>query len=259
MLHKSKMFSVTQSNRVIGAVSVENLTKPKRYTSDESRAKLASLANSSTEYRTIYDNIDAYPKELLEALCSNPEILEFTLGYLNKDNMKTGGLTQEELKTQYPLLMQWDKRWGYVSYGDSCIGLAGCAPTCMSMVIVALTNNAQATPDAVAAYAQKAGYYLDSVGTSWSFMTEGASHFGIKGSELNLSKGTVLSELQAGHPIICSMRPGDFTSQGHFIVLVGVQDGKIIVNDPNSTERSNVLWDFDVLQPQIKNLWAFKK
>jgi hypothetical protein len=140
MLHKSKMFSVTQSNRVIGAVSVENLTKPKRYTSDESRAKLASLANSSTEYRTIYDNIDAYPKELLEALCSNPEILEFTLGYLNKDNMKTGGLTQEELKTQYPLLMQWDKRWGYVSYGDSCIGLAGCAPTCMSMVIVALTN-----------------------------------------------------------------------------------------------------------------------
>jgi predicted double-glycine peptidase len=90
-------------------------------------------------------------------------------------------------------------------------------------------------------------------------MTEGASHFGIKGSELNLSKGTVLSELQAGHPIICSMRPGDFTSQGHFIVLVGVQDGKIIVNDPNSTERSNVLWDFDVLQPQIKNLWAFKK
>lgn len=259
IIHKNKTFSIIEPNRIIENASENQLVKPKIYTSDECQKKLAKLAETSADYQKIYNNIHAYPQELLAALCSNPELLEFTLGYLNKDNNQTGGLTQEELKEKYPLLMQWDRRWGYVSYGDSCIGLDGCAPTCMSMVILALSHNEQATPDAVATYEQKAGYYLKGVGTSWSFMTEGASHFGIKGNELSLSKSTVFSELQNGHPIICSMKPGDFTSQGHFIVLIGVQDGKIIVNDPNSKERSRVLWDYDVLNGQIKNLWGYKK
>ena len=54
------------------------------------------------------------------------------------------------------------------------------------------------------------------------------------------------------------MRPGDFTTQGHFIVLVGGEDGKIIVNDPNSKERSSLLWEYDTLAGQIKNLWVFE-
>ncbi|RDU25031.1 hypothetical protein DWV06_01410 [Anaerosacchariphilus polymeriproducens] len=186
-------------------------------------------------------------------------MLEFALGYNNKDSSVPCEFTKEELKEKYPLFMQWDKRWGYVSYGDSCIGLAGCAPTCLSMAILALTDNKDATPDRVAIYAQDAGFYMKGSGTSWSFMTEGASHFGINGKEICLSQGTVFSEIQSGHPIICSMGPGDFTTQGHFIVLVGEQDGKIIVNDPNSRERSSVLWDYDVLQGQIKNLWAYSR
>lgn len=259
IFHKDKNFSTAGINRIVGDSSVENLVKPRKYTKEECRNKLKKLADTSAEYREIYNHIDNYPEDLLAALCSNPELLEFATGYQNKATNVTGGLTQEELKEKYPLLIQWDQRWGYATYGDSCVGLAGCAPTCMSMVILALTHNTQATPDAVAAYAQKAGYYTEGTGTSWSFMTEGASHFGIKGNQLSLSKSTVLSELQAGHPVICSMRPGDFTSQGHFIVLVGKQDGKIVVNDPNSKARSNVLWDYDVLEGQIKNLWAFKK
>ncbi len=65
--------------------------------------------------------------------------------------------------------------------------------------------------------------------------------------------------LKKGNPIICSMGPGDFTTAGHFIVLVGVEEGKIKVNDPNSKERSSKLWDYETLEPQIKNLWVFEK
>lgn len=53
------------------------------------------------------------------------------------------------------------------------------------------------------------------------------------------------------------MRPGDFTTTGHFIVLTGAEDGRIRVNDPNSRKRSEKLWDYDRLEYQINNLWVF--
>ena len=88
-------------------------------------------------------------------------------------------------------------------------------------------------------------------------MTEGAAAFGVFGQEIGLSRETVFSELESGHPIICSVRPGDFTSTGHFIVLAGAENGKIRVNDPNSRVRSEMLWEYDRLEPQINNLWAY--
>lgn len=66
-------------------------------------------------------------------------------------------------------------------------------------------------------------------------------------------------KVEQGWPIICSMRPGGFTAIGHFIVITGMQNGQFTVNDPNSTERSNKLWDYETLEPQIDNLWAFQK
>ena len=42
-------------------------------------------------------------------------------------------------------------------------------------------------------------------------------------------------------------------------VLTGTVEGKITVNDPNSPARSRVLWSYDEIAPQIKNLWAFTR
>lgn len=88
-------------------------------------------------------------------------------------------------------------------------------------------------------------------------MTEGAQHFGVDGEEISLSESEIFSELESGSPIICSMRPGDFTTTGHFIVLTGTDGEKIRVNDPNSKARSAQLWDYETLEYQINNLWAF--
>ena len=43
---------------------------------------------------------------------------------------------------------------------------------------------------------------------------------------------------EAGNPIICAMGKGDFTSSGHYIVLVGTENGLVRVNDPNSYANS---------------------
>ena len=246
------------ATRIVGNAENANRTIPQTYEGIGLEAELSRLAQDSKGFGQLYDNRTLYPDALLQAVCSNPEMLDYALGFLDAEKAASGGLTKSEKDEEFPLLLQWDKRWGYAAYGGSYIGLSGCAPTCLSMVVIALTGQNEVTPDIVANYAEEAGYYVNGTGTSWSLMTEGASHFCVSGREISLSETTVLGELTSGHPIICSMRPGDFTTQGHFIVLVGVEDGKIIVNDPNSNERSSLLWEYDTLAGQIKNLWAFE-
>lgn len=124
------------------------------------------------------------------------------------------------------------------------------------MVIVDDYHDDSATPYEVAKYAQDNGYYVENTGTSWGLMTEGTADFGVDGREISLDRETVMSNLQQGNPIICSVRPGDFTTEGHFIVLTSAQNNKVKVNDPNSRSRSR-LWDYDKIEGQIKNLWAF--
>lgn len=218
-------------------------------------AHMADLYAMSPQ-RLLSDTKD-YPQELLDALERNPDMLDFVKDYPEKKGTVSADTIGEVSKGEFPLLLQWDKRWGYGNYGESCIAVSGCAPTALSMVIAGLTGDNEVTPYTVASYAEENGYYVPGTGTSWSLMTDGSSHFGIKGTELSLTESSVLNALNSGTPIICSVRPGDFTTVGHFIVLVGTEDGKIRVNDPNSKETSSRLWDYDTLAPQIKNLWKF--
>ncbi|MGN0415407.1 MAG: C39 family peptidase [Agathobacter sp.] len=237
-----------------------NLVKPQKRSENEVRSYIKKLAKKDKAYKEIYENYDAYPEQLLEALCSNPEMIDFVKDYPDAAQEVQGGFTRAERKEKLPLLIQWDERWGYAPYGNSNVGLSGCAPTCLSMVVLALTGDTLATPDQIAAFAAEHGYYEENTGTSWSFFTQGCEHFGVHGQEISLDEGVIRKHLQQGEPVVCSMRPGDFTSGGHFIVLAGEsEDGRIIVHDPNSRKRSKVLWDYETLEPQIKNLWSFSK
>ena len=193
-------------------------------------------------------------RDLLE---NNPETVDFIKNYPSmKDNPPAGDIG-EVTKGTIPHLLQWDERWGYQIYGDNMIAVNGCGPTSIAMVAAGLTGDDSITPYKVAKYAEEQGYYTGESGTSWSLMTDGAQQWGIRGEELGLSREEIFSALENGSPIICSMRPGDFTTTGHFIVLAGVEDGKIRVNDPNSIKRSEELWDYETLEYQINNLWAY--
>ena len=90
-------------------------------------------------------------------------------------------------------------------------------------------------------------------------MEQGCQAFGLKASTIALNKNTMIEQLNQGHPIICSVRPGDFTGGGHFIVITKTVDGNFYVNDPNSKENSKRTWTYETLAPQIKALWAYSK
>lgn len=226
----------------------------------ESGEKIESAESirNSPEYKAILENPDGYPDYLLEALEKNPELLDFAKGYPEAEKKAVGGITSQEENEAYPLFLQWDSRWGYAEYGEDVIGLSGCAPTCLSMVVFGLSRDKSATPDYFARYSMEQGYYVQGTGTSWELLTNLPKQFSVTGRQLGLDEEAMKNHLKKGHMIICSMRPGDFTTTGHFIVLYGYQDGGFMVHDPNSRIRSSQLWDFDTLKGQIKNLWVYE-
>ena len=166
--------------------------------------KLQKMSNYDLRIKDILENKSQYPEELLELLTTNIETIEFVLNYPEKKNNLPAETVGETRSGEIPLLLQWDERWGYQNYGDSMLAVSGCGPTALSMVIVGLTENKQATPYQVAQYAEQNGYYVEGVGSSWSMMTDIGSHFGIQGREISLDKDNIQTELESGHPIICA-------------------------------------------------------
>lgn len=220
--------------------------------------RLEELAKKNRGFQEILKNTEAYPDVYLTALANNPEMLEYVKGYPENRGTASGGLSEKETSEIYPLFLQWDGRWGYASYGGSSIGISGCGPTCLAMVSYALTRDDSVTPLKTAQYSESQGYYVEGTGTSWELMSAGAKSFGITGNELPLSKERMEQELDAGHPIICAMGAGDFTTAGHFIMIYGYDSKGFLINDPNCQARSEKKWSYEELEGQIKNLWSYQ-
>ena len=222
-------------------------------------------------FRTAEEQVAAYakahgyslrnwPKSLLALLERNPETEDFVLSYPAEHALAhTVDVSAELSGDGVPLFLQWDKRWGYLQYGSDIAGLTGCGPTCLSMVACYLTGDDSHSPDQMIRFALDNGYCSPGNGSSWTLISQGSAKLGLCATELPLVKKTIFSHLEAGRPIICVMGPGTFTTTGHFIVMTGLEDGLIRVNDPNSREKSQILWSYDEICDEIRNLWVLTK
>ena len=199
------------------------------------------------------------PESIKEFVRNYPEAITFAEGYNEytrnppvidvSAEMKNGGI---------PLFIQWDPRWGYHTYGADFIGIDGCGPTCMSMVVCGLTGSADWNPFALALWAYNQGYYQYGVGTSWDLMTRGAPMLGLNAFPVETTTEGILTALQSGAPVVCSVSAGDFTQFGHFIILTGVDStGMVTLNDPNSPINSAKKWDLQTILSQTVSTWAF--
>ena len=157
-----------------------------------------------------------------------------------------------------PLMMQWDQRWGYIKYGSDVVGITGCGPVCLAMAGYYVTGDDAFSPQNMVEFARKNGYYSSGNGSSWTLISEGGEKLGLKVTEIPLVKKKIMDHLKAGNPIICAMGKGDFTTSGHYIVLVGTENGLIRVNDPNSYANSERLWSYEEMESQFRNLWAIE-
>ena len=197
-----------------------------------------------------------YPQSLIDLYIRNPETRDFVLNFPFREEVPID--LSGESRAQVPLFLQWDSRWGYKTYGSAYLAITGCGPSCLAMAGYYLTGDTGFTPDQVAAFAQKNGYYAPGYGSSWTLISEGSRELGLNATELPLVKKKMVAALEEGCPVILALGPGDFTTTGHYIVLTGVEEGLFRVNDPNSRENSQKLWSYESLEGQIRNIWKME-
>ena len=161
-------------------------------------------------------------------------------------------------KGTVPHLYQTDSAWRDIAYAGSTIRVSGCGPTSLAMVYIGLTGKTDQNPATLAQFSEQHGYVQQGL-TAWELMTRGAAQLGLTSHEVPAATSSVTAELQAGHPVIASMRPGSmFTMVGHFLVLTGLDaNGRVIVNDPNSKLNSAIAWDLNVVLKQSVGLWSY--
>lgn len=221
-------------------------------------AAIEALCDTDERYQQVLDRQEEYPDSVLKLCAQNEEALNFVADYPEKKDLPASSTVGEVTPGQVPLLLQWDRRWGYESYGEGgIVAISGCGPTCVSMVVCALTGRNDITPATVASYSAANGFLTADRDTTWDLMTYGCETYGITGTEIGLDENVMVNQLTAGHPIIASVGAGDFTTSGHFIVIAGYNGEAFQVNDPNSIVRSQETWTFEELRYQIRNLWAY--
>lgn len=222
----------------------------------QTETEQAEVRQTETETE---DALKDYPESLVAFMEKYPEATQFVLDYPKyKDVHNEIDISGEVQKGELPLFIQWDVRWGYERYGSDFLAVTGCGPTCLSMVQCGLSGETVWNPYEVAKMAEREGYYVEGQGSSWDLMSAGAEKLGLQVYSVTLSEEDITDTLRSGKPVICSVRAGDFTDSGHFIVLAGVNaDGSIKVNDPNSRINSEKSWDIGRILPQIKGMWAY--
>lgn len=162
---------------------------------------------------------------------------------------------------------QADSRWGDLAYGKSgTIASSACGPTALAIVIASLVDSS-ITPVEVAQYCVDNGYRAEGNGTYRSAIPEVAAHYGLSVDKLGADSEKLVAALNEGKLVIAIMGPGHFTKFGHYIVLRGLtSEGKVLVADPNSYERSQQQWALSVIVGEASNstaaggpFWAFAR
>lgn len=190
--------------------------------------------NSSTE-NTIEDiNITIEDEELLEEEELEDESFELQ-GEIAYEGDRARSWNVELGNYQgLTYYSQIDTRWKNIMYssvgdGSQTIGSSGCGPTSAAMVVSSIKGTI--TPDTMSSLFVKYGYRSANNGTYWSAYRAIADEFNIGYTETSdIQKA--LDLLKNNNYVICSVGNGLFTTGGHYIVIVGIEENALKIYDP---------------------------
>lgn len=116
------------------------------------------------------------------------------------------------------------------------------------------------TPLQTAIYALENRHRTRWDGTSWGYFEDMANEYDLEFLQTASSKEALRwMNTQEDPLVICSMRPGLWTSGGHYIVLWDVNNGTAYINDPNSREKRKTENSYNYMASQCRQYFCFNK
>lgn len=106
---------------------------------------------------------------------------------------------------------------------------SGCGPTAAAIVVS--SSIGEILPPTMADLFVQNGFRTPNNGTSWSAFPFVANYFAFNNYEYTTSFNTAINYLRKGYFIIVSCGNGLFTTNGHYVVLVGITGNNIAIYD----------------------------
>lgn len=232
----------------------------------EKWGSLAVLAETDERAKFIIENEELYPEEIIDMFYTNEKNLDFVYNYpLHKDDYQSMSFTEEELNCEgVPALYMDDLRWGYETIDGAYIKSTGCMAVSLTMANLYLNHNSNVDPIKVALVAEE----NDNVGIFGGINNDKLQtvidQLGMASVVNDYTKDmekvstadieTIKSIIDSGHVCLAGM-VGDTFGVHALIIREVTEDGKIRINDPASPERTEKIWDFEQLEPEIYYLW----
>lgn len=246
--------SATSTNqwdsRVAGGVS-EDLTG--KFTSQLNQdEKLASIAQKADRYADT---------RLPELALSEPEAIDFVAAYPDADHSASDYGEGNE-KGSYPLLYDWDSRWGNADYAGTALAITGSGPTTFAMAYYGLTGKTDKTPATFAADATEKNYTTtDTIGTTADFFSYEADQSGISCKQYSSPSASTLTTIleTKGTVVVVQLKAGlGGTSTGaHWALVVNQnEDGSVTLYDPASSVNSSHTWSAGTIAKASNSFFA---
>ncbi|WP_073997710.1 C39 family peptidase [Anaerococcus urinomassiliensis] len=220
---------------------------------EELKKNIGSWIGENPKAKWIYENFDDLNNIDAYLAGNDEDTIEFVYNMNNGlTNFPNTPGQSVDLGRKTPYYIQWDNRWAYNDLGDRNIGISGCGPTSMAMILSRLKKDSSITPDKITVDAKN---YMGNEGISWNFFYDGAKKYNYKIEDVSLNEEAMKKALDKG-PLLVSVNRGYFTLFGHIFVIDSYKDGKFLINDPNSIRNSKIEWTFDQISNQIVKIWS---
>lgn len=260
---KDKLYSYTKKEE---QRSVETITETITVDASTGEETVTQTVTVTTEnwivYTVVYNGETYFADEVFHLTAEQKELADdyaYNLSLFLGDSMfqglpdgytsitSLGNVRFTDGQTEVVYFNQLDERYSNMPYGTDDIGGYGCGPTAMSIVVSSLTSET-VDPIAMARWSYENGYWCSKSGSYHALIPAAAKEWGLNVEGCFASEGQkIVDALSNGKLVVAIMLKGHFTSSGHFIVLRGVKDGKILVADPASYDRSSMEWDLSII------------
>ena len=260
---KDKLYSYTKKEE---QRSVETITETVTVDASTGEETVTQSVTVTTEnwivYTVVYNGESYFADEVFHLTSEQKDLADdyaYNLSLFLGDSMfqglpdgytsitSLGNVRFTDGQTEVVYFNQLDERYSNMPYGTDDIGGYGCGPTAMSIVVSSLTSET-VDPIAMARWSYENGYWCSKSGSYHALIPAAAKEWGLNVEGCSASEGQkIVDALSSGKLVVAIMLKGHFTSSGHFIVLRGVKDGKILVADPASYDRSSMEWDLSII------------